>query len=102
MSADLLAPDASNANLSARPAPSDPVLAAQWVALAPMQRSHSEAELAAGDTLAGLLARAEIDAVEADAALDALRSEFDVRTLKPGQKSAAVSRMAGRAGQTAF
>ena len=86
MSADLLAPDASNANLSARPAPSDPVLAAQWVALAPMQRSYSEAELAAGDTLAGLLARAEIDAVEADAALDALRGEFDVRTLKPGQK----------------
>ena len=86
MSADLLAPDDSNANLSARPAPSDPVLAAQWATLAPMQRRHSEVTLAAGDTLGGLLARAGIDAVEADAALDALRTQFDVRRLKPGQK----------------
>jgi murein DD-endopeptidase MepM/ murein hydrolase activator NlpD len=40
----------------------------------------------AGDSLAALLARAGIDGVEADAALDALRAQFDPRTLKIGQK----------------
>lgn len=86
MSSDLLMPDPSAANLSARPAPSDPTLSAQWLALPAMQRDYQTLELAAGDTVGGLLAQADINAVEADAALDALRPIYDVRRLKPGQQ----------------
>ena len=85
LAANMLASETGNPNLSARPAPSDPTLAARWAGQIPMQRRHISDELVAGDTLAGLLARANVDAVEADAALDELRPIFDVRRLKPGQ-----------------
>lgn len=83
---NLLLPDVPKPVLSAKPAPSHPTIANRWAALAPMQRSHESDELVAGDSLAALLARAGIDGVEADAALDALRAQFDPRTLKIGQK----------------
>ncbi len=82
----MLVPDIEQPDLSAKPAPSDPILAAQWAGLEPMQRRYQSDEITAGDTLAALLARANVDAVEADAALDELRPVFDVRRLKPGQK----------------
>jgi murein DD-endopeptidase MepM/ murein hydrolase activator NlpD len=51
-----------------------------------MHREYTTDRLAAGDTLGGLLARAKVDVVEADAALDELRTIFDVRRLKPEQE----------------
>lgn len=83
---NLLLPDEPKPILSAKPAPSHAAIANRWAALAPMQRSHESDELVAGDSLAALLARAGIDGVEADAALDALRAQFDPRRLKIGQK----------------
>tara|TARA_B110000971_G_scaffold200541_1_gene218673 strand:+ start:954 stop:2393 length:1440 start_codon:yes stop_codon:yes gene_type:complete len=85
MASDLLVPDVAEANLSAKPAPSNPVLNAGLLALAPMQRDYESDALGNGDTLAALLARARVNAVEADAALDQLRTVYDVRRLKPGQ-----------------
>ena len=85
-SAQMLLPETSTANLSARPAPSDPALKALLVQLPAMRRDYREVKLASGDTVGGILANAGIDPVEADAALDALREIFDVRRLKPGQK----------------
>ena len=82
----LLLPDMPKPVLSAKPAPSHATLATQWAALTPMQRDHQTDELRAGGSLAALLARAGINGVEADAALDALRTQFDPRTLKIGQK----------------
>ena len=82
----LLLPDVPKPVLSAKPAPSHPAIAARWARLAPMQRDYESDELIAGDSLAALLARAGIDGVEADAALDALRTEFDPRKLNIGQK----------------
>ena len=81
-----LAPDMSSAPLSAKPAPSGPHLSATMLALPPMQRRVSHYEIKSGDTLDGLLSRAGVDAVTADAALDVLRQVFDPRTLKPGQQ----------------
>ncbi|MBL6642643.1 MAG: M23 family metallopeptidase [PS1 clade bacterium] len=86
LAGQLLLPDMPTPVLSAKPAPSEPALAARWVSLMPMQRTHESDSLAAGDSLAALLARAGIDDVEADAALDALRAVFDPRKLKVGQK----------------
>ena len=86
LAGNLLLPDVPKPVLSAKPAPSHPTIANRWAALAPMQRGHESDELVAGDSLAALLARAGIDGVEADAALDALRAQFDPRTLKIGQK----------------
>ena len=86
LASNLLLPDVPKPVLSAKPAPSHPTIANRWAALAPMQREHESDELVAGDSLAALLARAGIDGVEADAALDALRAQFDPRTLKIGQK----------------
>lgn len=86
LASNLLLPDVPKPVLSAKPAPSHPTIANRWAALAPMQRGHESDELVAGDSLAALLARAGIDGVEADAALDALRAQFDPRTLKIGQK----------------
>ena len=86
LASNLLLPDVPKPVLSAKPAPSHPTIANRWAALAPMQRDHESDELVAGDSLAALLARAGIDGVEADAALDALRAQFDPRTLKIGQK----------------
>ena len=86
LASNLLLPDEPKPVLSAKPAPSHPTIANRWAALAPMQRDHESDELVAGDSLAALLARAGIDGVEADAALDALRAQFDPRTLKIGQK----------------
>ena len=86
LASNLLLPDEPKPVLSAKPAPSHPTIANRWAALAPMQRGHESDELVAGDSLAALLARAGIDGVEADAALDALRAQFDPRTLKIGQK----------------
>lgn len=86
MANQILVPDIPKPVLSAKPAPSNPRLAGQWADLPPMQRRFSEDELVAGDNLAALLARAQVDAVEADAALDALRGIFDVRRLDIGQK----------------
>ena len=86
LASQLLLPDMPTPVLSAKPAPSEPALAARWASLVPMQRTHESDSLVAGDSLAALLARAGIDGVEADAALDALRTEFDPRKLKVGQK----------------
>ena len=86
MAEQLLAPDMPTPVLSAKPAPSKPVVATHWAALAPMQRAHQSDTMVAGDSLAALLARAGIDGVEADAALDALSAEFDPRKMKVGQK----------------
>ena len=86
LASNLLLPDVPKPVLSAKPAPSHPTIANRWAALAPMQRGHESDELVAGDSLAALLARAGIDGIEADAALDALRAQFDPRTLKIGQK----------------
>tara|TARA_Y100001958_G_C21219421_1_gene544802 strand:- start:134 stop:1552 length:1419 start_codon:yes stop_codon:yes gene_type:complete len=86
LASNLLLPDEPNPVLSAKPAPAHPAIANRWAYLAPMQRSHESDQLAAGDSLAALLARAGIGEVEADAALDALRTQFDPRTLKVGQK----------------
>ncbi len=86
LASNLLLPDEPNPLLSAKPAPAHPAIANRWAYLAPMQRSHESDQLAAGDSLAALLARAGIGEVEADAALDALRAQFDPRTLKVGQK----------------
>lgn len=86
LAGNLLLPDEPNPVLSAKPAPAHPAIANRWAYLTPMQRSHESDQLAAGDSLAALLARAGIGEVEADAALDALRSQFDPRTLKVGQK----------------
>jgi murein DD-endopeptidase MepM/ murein hydrolase activator NlpD len=85
MASDMLIPDVAKANLSAKPAPSNPVLSAQLIALAPMQRDYESDALGSGDTLAALLTRANVNAGEAGAALDQLRSVYDVRRLKPGQ-----------------
>ncbi len=85
MASDMLAPDIASANLSAKPAPSNPVLSAELIALAPMQRDYESDALGNGDTLAALLTRARVNPVEADAALDQLRTVYDVRGLKPGQ-----------------
>ena len=49
-----------------------------------MQRDHQTDELRAGGSLAPY--RVPANGVEADAALDALRTQFDPRTLKIGQK----------------
>jgi len=86
MAVQVLQPDVPKPVLSAKPAPSEPELAQKWTGLPPMQRRHSEDVLAEGDNLAALLARANVNAVEADAALDKLRDIFDVRRLKVGQK----------------
>jgi murein DD-endopeptidase MepM/ murein hydrolase activator NlpD len=86
LAGQLLLPDMATPVLSAKPAPSEPALAAGWASLLPMQRTHESDSLAAGDSLAALLTRAGIDDVEADAALDALRAVFDPRKLKVGQK----------------
>ena len=86
LAANMLAPETGKPVLSAKPAPSDPTLAARWSAQPPMQRSYITDTLKAGDTLAALLQRAKVDAVEADAALDELRALYDVRGLKPGQR----------------
>jgi hypothetical protein len=86
LAGQLLLPDMPTPVLSAKPAPSEPALAARWASLLPMQRTHESDSLAAGDSLAALLTRAGIDDVEADAALDALRAVFDPRKLKVGQK----------------
>ena len=85
MAADLLVPDIAKATLSAKPAPSTPVISDELRALPPMQRDYELDALGKGDTLAALLTRANVHAVEADAALDQLRSVYDVRRLKPGQ-----------------
>ncbi|MCH1542390.1 MAG: M23 family metallopeptidase [Alphaproteobacteria bacterium] len=82
----MLAPEMPKPVLSAKPAPPHAAIQTQWAGLAPMQRSHASDMLVSGDSLAALLARAGINAVEADAALDALRNEFDPRRLKVGQK----------------
>ena len=82
----MLLPDVGKPNLSAKPAPADPAVGSRWATLPPMQRRHQADALKAGDTLAALLDRAGVDAVEADAALDALRATFDVRKLQPGQE----------------
>ena len=85
MAADMLVPDVAKANLSAKPAPSNPVLSQPLLALTPMQRASQSHTLGNGDTLAALLTRAKVEAGEADAALDQLRPLYDVRRLKPGQ-----------------
>lgn len=82
---DMLLPDVGKPNLSAKPAPADAVFSVRRTDTAPMQRRHTTDTLASGDTLAQVLARAGINSVEADAALDALRGTYDVRRLKPGQ-----------------
>ena len=82
----LLLPDMPKPELSAKPAPSHAALATQWDDLTPMRRDHKEDELRAGGSLAALLSRAGINDIEADAALDALRTQFDPRKLKIGQK----------------
>ena len=87
LASNLLLPDELNPVLSAKPAPAHPAIANRWAYLAPMQRSH-ESDGWHGDSLAALLARAGIGEVEADAALDALRTQFDPRTLKVSQKFA--------------
>jgi murein DD-endopeptidase MepM/ murein hydrolase activator NlpD len=86
LAAQVLQPDMPKPVLSAKPAPSEPELTQKWTGLPPMQRRFSEDALADGDNLASLLARANVNPIEADAALDALRAIFDVRTLKVGQK----------------
>jgi murein DD-endopeptidase MepM/ murein hydrolase activator NlpD len=86
LAGQLLVPDMPTPVLSAKPAPSAPALATHWASLVPMQRSYESDSLVAGDSLAALLARAGIDGVEADAALDVLRTQFDPRKLKVGQK----------------
>ena len=86
LAANMVAPTTNTPSLSAKPAPADPILAANWSAPVPMQRDYQSDTLVTGDTLAGLLARANVDAVEADAALDELRGIYDVRRLKPGQE----------------
>ena len=85
LASNMLAPETGQPDLSAKPAPSDPALAARWADQLPMQRHHTTDVLASGDTLAGLLSRANVDAVAADAAMDELRDLYDVRRLKPGQ-----------------
>ena len=84
--AGYLNPDMSRAPLSAKPAPSGPRLSAELLTLPPMQRRVSQYEIKSGDTLDGLLSRAGVDAVNADASIDALRKVFDPRKLKPGQQ----------------
>lgn len=85
LAVNMLSPEVGDPNLSAKPAPSDPTLATGWATAVPMHRDYISDELAAGDTLAALLARNGVNAVEADAALDELRRIYDVRRLKPGQ-----------------
>ena len=82
----LLLPDMPKPELSAKPAPSHATLATEWDNLTPMRRDHKVDELRAGGSLAALLSRAGINGIEADAALDALRTQFDPRKLKVGQK----------------
>ena len=82
----LLLPDIPKPELSAKPAPSHAALATKWDDLTPMRRDYKEDELRAGGSLAALLSRAGINDIEADAALDALRTQFDPRKLKIGQK----------------
>jgi murein DD-endopeptidase MepM/ murein hydrolase activator NlpD len=83
---DFLAPDINTAALSAKPAPSAPYVDASWRGLAPMQRRSFNDQLGKGDSLAALLTRNGVNAIEADAALDSLSREFDSRALRPGQK----------------
>jgi len=85
LSMQILAPDIPKPVLSAKPAPSDPSLTRQLADLPPMQRRFITDRLSDGDNLAAVLSRANVGAVEADAALDALRGVFDVRKLKIGQ-----------------
>ena len=81
-----LAPEVSQASLSARSAPSVPDIYDTLRQLPPMQRRTMTDELKPGDSLAALLARNGVSAVEADAALDSMRAQFDSRKLRPGQK----------------
>ena len=81
-----LAPEVSQASLSARSAPSVPDIYDTLRQLPPMQRRTMTDQLKPGDSLAALLARNGVSAVEADAALDSMRAQFDSRKLRPGQK----------------
>ena len=83
---DFLAPNINGASLSAKPAPSAPHVDDRWRGLVPMQRRSFVDQLGKGDSLAALLTRNGVNAIEADAALDSLSDEFDSRALRPGQK----------------
>ncbi|MEL0072100.1 MAG: peptidoglycan DD-metalloendopeptidase family protein [Rhodobiaceae bacterium] len=72
--------------LSAKPAPRAAAQNDILLKLPPMQRRFETRSLRENDTLAGLLARQNIDPVTADAALDTLRSVYDPRRLQPGQE----------------
>jgi murein DD-endopeptidase MepM/ murein hydrolase activator NlpD len=83
---DFLTPEMSNATLSARPAPAAPEITPSLRQLPPMHRRAKTDALKSGDSLAALLSRNNVSAVESDAALDSLRGQFDSRSLRPGQK----------------
>jgi murein DD-endopeptidase MepM/ murein hydrolase activator NlpD len=61
---------------SAEPAPLDP----------PPARHHKDVEVAAGDTLMGMLLELGIPRAEAHAAIEGLRDIYDPRRLQPGQR----------------
>ncbi|MGC6512042.1 MAG: peptidoglycan DD-metalloendopeptidase family protein [Parvibaculales bacterium] len=79
-------PDENGTRLSARPAPARPFVHPDWLDTPPMHRSTKSLTVKPGDNLMTLLTRQGVDAVTADAALDALRGVFDARRLKVGQK----------------
>ena len=85
LASQILSADIPKPVISAKPAPSGPSLSQKFAALPAMNRRFSTDELSDGDNLAAVLSRANVNAVEADAALDALRGVFDVRKLKIGQ-----------------
>ena len=81
-----LIPDDNSTRLSARPAPARPFVHPDWLDMPPMYRTTKTLTVKQGDNLMTMLTAQGVDAVTADAALDALRGVFDARRFKVGQK----------------
>ncbi len=80
-----LAPDMSNIQLSAKPAPPVPYLPPAWLDLPPMQRDYETVTLNSGDNLISILTDHNVDIGAAHLALTALTGKFDPHIVKPGQ-----------------
>ena len=78
--------DENSTRISARPVPARPHVEESWLSLPPAERWPQTAIVRQGDNLMSILTARGIASVQADAALDALRTIYDPRSLKVGQK----------------
>ena len=78
--------DENGTRISARPVPARPHIEESWLSLPPAERWPQTAIVRQGDNLMSILTARGIASVQADAALDALRTIYDPRSLKVGQK----------------